>query len=158
METEALFNLFTSKLEKALNSANLNSDNFEKFKTFLMNALRGSRFEIAIEEYNRPESINILKCIDALNKKIPNYRTHYEFLCEFTHPNSAGVNHSYVSYDWKKWVANFSPRRDKINSEFILNQLDLSIDFFIKNYNQSAGLLDKFCELVLKQLKKENPK
>lgn len=153
METQALFNALITKLEQALSS-----NNFDELQKFLTKALRGARSKIATEQFNRPESINILTCIENMNKKIPNYSDHYEHLCEFSHPNSAGVNRSYSNIDWDNGKIDFKLRNDRIDVQQITTWLDVSIDFFSFEYNRTASLLEQWMSLPMVQNQAEGLK
>ena len=123
-------------------------------KDFLTRALRGARSDIATKEFGRPPSTSVLTLIAKLDKKIPNYRKHYDFFSEFAHPNSAGVCKVYSKTDWNNKKIKFGNNREKIDIDTVANQLDNSLDWFIDNYDQSADLLDQF--LLLSNTKHKN--
>ncbi len=138
IETEAFFIYFLNKLEQAIKNNNLYEIN-----EFLTKALRGARSPMATKEFSRPNAINVLTCIDLVDKKIQNYRDQYEFLSEFSHPNSAGLNKIYCKYDWESNEIIFGNNREKINIEFLLNQLGVSLENFISKYNYSVELFEQ---------------
>jgi hypothetical protein len=53
----------------------------------LMQLLMGSKSDTDI----LPEAVNVLKCVDSVDKKIPGFRHQYDRLSEFAHPNWAGT-------------------------------------------------------------------
>ncbi len=123
METEAFFVRFLSKLEQAIKNKK-----FNEIQEFLTNALRGTRSKVAKvakEKFDRPTSTNILTAIDNMNAKIPFYRDQYDFLSEFSHPNSAGLNKKYCRLDRETGTALFGDHREKVDINFIQNQRDI---------------------------------
>ena len=142
METEALFGLFIDKLLKSINTKNFND-----FKDLLEINLLGARSDIATKKFNRPNSINVLTYIDQMNKKIPNYRNYYDFLSEFAHPNSAGLCKIYSKIDWNNKTISFGNNRERIDINIIPKQLNISLDWFINEYSESADLLDQLLKL-----------
>lgn len=148
METETLFKYFVGKLEKVIKD-----NKFDEIKNFLTKALQGARVEIATKKFNRPNSINVLTAIDYINEKISGYRDQYEFLCEFSHPNSAGLNKIYCRYDWDRQEVIFGNNREKINIDFMLKQLCISSEYFISEYDYSAELFDRWLALDSKEIK-----
>lgn len=142
METEALFTTFIDKLKHAIES-NL-FDEFEK--NFLTKALRGARSAVA-KTFGRLDAINVLTFVDKMNKKINGYADQYNFISEFSHPNSAGLNKSYSKLDWKNKEIIFGNNREKIDIDFVIKQLINSIDNFITEYNISATLLEQYRKL-----------
>ena len=113
-------------------------------KEFLTQALRGARSSIAIKEFNRPPVINILTWINHVGKEISGYRAQYDFLSEFSHPNSAGLNKMYSKLDWKNKEILFINNHEKINVEFIFDQLGISLEHFIVKYDHSEDLLKQW--------------
>ncbi len=139
METVALFWLFLKKLDVAIKT-----NKFDNLNDFLTKSLSGARSDIATEEFNRTESINILTCLDSMDKVIPGYRECYDFLSEFAHPNSAGICKIYSKPDWNNREIHFGNNREKINIDFVIKNLDISLDWFISEYDRSAELLNQY--------------
>jgi hypothetical protein len=142
METQALFWVFLKKIEEAIKTNKL-----DDFKNFLTKALSGARSDVATKKFGRPQSNNALTYIDQVNKIIPGYRECYDLLSEFVHPNSAGVRNVYNKLDWNNREIHFGDNREKINIDFVIKNLDISLDWFISEYNRSADLLNQYSVL-----------
>lgn len=136
METEAFFIYFLNKLENAVDNKS-----FGDLKNFLTKSLLGTRCSSV---NGRPSSTNVLTYIQDLDKKIPGFLNQYEFFCDFSHPNSAGCNRSYSKNDWENKEVIFGDNRDKIGIQFIQNQLGLSLEHFMDEYDRSAGVLNQW--------------
>lgn len=61
----------------------------ENFNDLIEKLFLGTRYDEEIQ------AINILTCIDKLDKEYNGYREYYDALCEFVHPNWDGVGGSY---------------------------------------------------------------
>ena len=119
----------------------IKNNNYDEIKQFLTQALLGARSTIATKEFNRPCVVNILTYIDHMDKKIPGYKAQYEFLSEFSHPNSAGLNKMYSKLDWDNKEIIFINNHEKINVEFVFEQLGVSLEYFIVKYDYMEELL-----------------
>lgn len=136
METEAFFDFFSDKLEGATDSKNTDLNDF------LTIAFRGVHKDTA-KELGRESAPNTLKYIDNMDKKIPFYRKQFEFLSEFSHPNSAGVSRSFSKIDHENQKIIFGANREKLDINFVIKQLITSLDWFMLEYDRSAELLEK---------------
>ena len=125
METEAFFSYFLNKIK--LRVENNKSNELNEFLTI---ALLGARSPMAVEEFKRPKAINVLTCIDFVDKSIPQYRAQYDFLSEFSHPNSAGLNLMYCKIDKENAEAIFNDTTEMLDVDFIINQVGASVERF----------------------------
>jgi hypothetical protein len=142
METEALFAKFVSEIE-----CGIKDNDFDGLKVFLLDVLQGARSEIATKQFKRRKSIHIHECIKYMDKKVPGYRHQYEFLSEFAHPNSAGLNKIYSRLDQKSQRLFFENKRDKIDIDFVIKQMVISLEHFIYIYDKSAEYLEQWMAL-----------
>lgn len=71
----------------------------------LMSMTLGSR-----SRDDRPDALNILGAIDKLTKKIPAFRSLYDELSEYAHPNDAGTAYSFSVLTEQPLSARFTPR------------------------------------------------
>ena len=72
----------------------------------LMRLLAGSRLWD-----DGPQALQILSCIDRMDKKVPGVRKSYDVLSEIAHPNWRGVFGMYSKTDEAKFTAHFGPPR-----------------------------------------------
>jgi hypothetical protein len=98
------------------------------------NLLAGRYEELFDENY---KCINVLTAIDNLTKKrkLKNIRKNYDFLSEYTHPNSFGLHYFVKSYVGGKYVFSLNQK----NRDAIKNSL-LQIEYF----EQFMELFDQF--------------
>lgn len=66
---------------------------------FVTNALLGSRSRDASHQAN-----NVLTFVDHLNKEVTGFRSTYDALCEYAHPNWSGVLGSFGNVDAEKHI------------------------------------------------------
>ncbi len=71
---------------------------------FLTKCLVGSR-----NNPDLPLSINILTFVDRVDKTIPRFRSVYDSLCEYTHPNWAGTLGAFGEIDKKRFELKLGP-------------------------------------------------
>lgn len=149
METESLFWTFLDKIELSLKTKNI-----DDIRIFLTKALTGVKATQAKAMGREIEPLHVLKLVrDNMGGKIPLYYEHYETLCEYSHPNAAGLNDTYARLDWIQKKVFFGINNDKVNSKLALPLLIISIEAFINEYDRSAKLLGDFivlCEILLK--------
>ena len=79
----------------------IKSPDEDEFDNFLMRGITGGKMEKA-----KHESINVLTCIDHVDKEFNNFRNMYDVLCEYAHPNYLGTLDSYGKYE-RKCMARF---------------------------------------------------
>ncbi len=158
METETLFWTFVNALEVAIQTRNIG-----KIREFLTRCLVGVKSP-QLKQFKNPMNVNliadptnILTFIDKRDKKVRNYRLHYDSLSEFSHPNAAGTIDAYVSLDLDAGVARFGKNRSKLIPELALPQLVGSLKVFLSDYDYSAKLLEQFVPLCDELLAKSSP-
>ena len=93
-------------------------------------------------------AIQVLKMIDAVGKEIDGYRKHYEFLCEFAHPNWSGAFGAYGITDHKTAIVKFSREKLPSNREMLLNYLNATLGLFSGYYGFLGEKLVPFAKLV----------
>lgn len=78
-----------------------------------------------------PEKINVLKCIDSVDKTLEGkFRTHYEILCEYAHPNYSGTFGSYTKPDDPKHEVHFGAylRNEEALRGYIENTVVIALE------------------------------
>jgi hypothetical protein len=106
-----------------------------------------------------PESVNVLTCLEQMDKKIPGVLSNYKSLSEFAHPNWCGVAGLYSKIDRAKYIAHFgrSLRGSDSLRRMITGALLGSLDAFEYAYNRISDLMPAFlAELESIWLEKEN--
>lgn len=106
------------------------------FDEFLMKGMLGSR-----DGTTGQSSHNVLTAVNHLNKEFDGIRGMYDQLCEFTHPNWAGVMGSYSVIDKDKFLLCLGKHHQKPPIAYGLAPLIASLAIFRDYYNSSAGLL-----------------
>jgi hypothetical protein len=74
----------------------------QELNDILMKMLVGSRLWS-----DMPQALQILSCIDRMDKKVPGVRKSYDILSEIAHPNWRGVFDMYAKTDEPKFTAYF---------------------------------------------------
>ncbi|HEY2810000.1 MAG TPA: hypothetical protein VGJ00_01215 [Rhabdochlamydiaceae bacterium] len=149
METESLFWEFTTLLEDALKKKSVS-----KIRKFLTKAMLGAKIQTRDGTSSMTPHHILTLVRDGLGKQVKGYFNQYEFLSEFAHPNAAGVIKAYVQLDWEKHVAYLGLNQNKIFPDLALPTLVVSLQAFIRCYDNSAQLLSQFiplCESLLEQ-------
>src|SRR5262249_24482563 len=77
VETVAVMFTFHERLSRFLENKNVTD-----LDDFLMNILVGAR-----DDPDMPKSINILTMVDRVEKTLTGFRSLYDHLCEYAHPN-----------------------------------------------------------------------
>jgi hypothetical protein len=133
VETFALFYALHERLVRFLaakNSADLDD--------FLMRSLVGAR--------NRPEmpsSINVLTLIDRVEKIIPGFRSVYDSLCEYTHPNWAGTLGAFGEIDQEAFELKLGLNERTPAWKTGVAALSGALMAFRHYYNDSANLVQQ---------------
>lgn len=156
METFALFWYFMDKVSAALKVGDV-----EDLRVILTRMMVGARVEkakdVIVEGLEKTKEemgksldpVHVMDLIRYVSKKIPPFMDHYEFLCEVSHPNAAGLLKAYVRNDWDKGIVYFG----KENSGFSghlgsdLQALIVSLEGFMDLYDDSASILGSFAAL-----------
>ncbi len=147
METESLFFSMFIEVEKALETNSI--QNLEKF---LDKCVFGAKSRISKEHGREYDPIHVLNTVrDKMDKNFPGYFDHYEFLSEFSHPNSSGLINAYVKINYDEGIIKFGKELGILKMEYVLKPLITSLSMFIDGYNEFANLLKKlisFCETL----------
>lgn len=117
----------------------LESQDMDRINSFLMSSLVGARWD------DHPvQSINILTLIDKVTKELPAFRSSYDSLSEYAHPNWAGLLGSYGLIDREKDELHLGGRDNSVGLETASYVLAGSLFTFKHYYNLSAANLDQF--------------
>lgn len=119
----------------------LDSKDIEAFGQFLTRALVGSK-----DGTTQVEAYNALSAVDRLDRRFTGFRTKYDTLCEFTHPNWFGVLGSYGKLDWEELTLHLGTERRGPPISFGLDPLIMSLVIMQNYYNDLAKLLSKLNE------------
>lgn len=93
LETAVVLAYLHSAIEDFL-AGSRDDDSYSEFSELVLNTTLATRRP---EWDKRFEAKNILTLVDRLEKRRPGFRTEYEWLCEYTHPNLSGVLGSFGS-------------------------------------------------------------
>lgn len=155
METEALFWSFIDELENSIQTRNI-----DKIRQFLSKCMVGVKNTV-LKQFKSPENIslildpiNVLNCIDKMEKQVTHYRLQYDSLSERAHPNAAGTVDAYATVDWEAKIVRFGKNKSKLAPELALPQLVASLKGFLRGYDYSASLLEQFTPLCEELLEK----
>ena len=97
-----------------------------------------------------PEALQILSCIDRMDKAVTGLRKSYDMLSEIAHPNWRGVFGMYAKTDEAKYTAHFGRglRSTEGTKGTIVNALLGALDLFELAYNRiSDGMPEFLAEL-----------
>ena len=136
LETSALCYVLRKKLE-----AYLNDRDIEALDNFLMKAISGGR-----DEKSKLPAINVLTCIDHLNKEYPDFRRMYDVLCEYAHPNYQGTFAAFGSVDSKNVWLDLGAEHSQPPPEFGLAPFFMALLIFEEHYNMCASLIAEMNE------------
>ena len=113
------------------------SKDVEQLDEYLMASLFGSR-----NDPNLPQARNILGSIDRMEKKIAGYRTSYDNLCEFAHPNWSCAMGVFAETDRENFTISFeSADRREMAVRPVGLALNATLGAFLHFYNHSADLI-----------------
>jgi len=90
------------------------------------------------------QAIQVLKFIDSVEKKVPGFRKNYEFLSEYSHPNSDGALGLFGRRDEETRITYFERREERIAGaiRFALNSFIGSVGIFLNLYNDLGDQLE----------------
>lgn len=134
VETVAVLFCLNQAIEQFLESQDLN-----RINSFLMSSLVGSR-----SEDHPVRSINILTLIDKVTKTLPAFRSSYDNLSEYAHPNWSGLLGTYGSIDKANHELHLGVRDTSVGLRTSLFVLTATLHTFRHYYNLSAANLDLF--------------
>ncbi len=118
--------------------------NIKEFDTNITNILYGSRN--GTTDY---VSVNILTMIDKIDKEYPNYRSTYDKLSEYSHPNFMGASLLYGTPQKNKIVTYDSISSSHIiNKDENINDLCLCINRLKYFIFQTADIIEDFVNIV----------
>jgi len=103
----------------------------EAFDQFLMKGMFGSKDPEGIVQPH-----NILTAVDHLEKKSNGFRHMYDVLCEFTHPNYAGVMGTYGWIDESKGTIYLGKQYQELPAFFAVRPLVICMELFKEYYNK----------------------
>jgi hypothetical protein len=97
-----------------------------------------------------PGAINVLTMIDKVEKLIPGYRGHYNFLSEYSHPNWSGTHGAYGIINHDTAIVSFAKggRSAARNRQTVSGMLAGSVSLFAGYYNLIGDLIAPFADLV----------
>lgn len=143
METVAMFYVLYQKLRQSLETGNI--DNMDDF---LMQALFGSR-----DATGTVKHYNVLTAVQHVGKRSKAFEELYMSLCEFTHPNWAGVYLPYGESKEEGWL-DLSSNIDAEMAEPIgIKPLMASMMFFDELYNEINNIFSAFVQICEKECK-----
>jgi hypothetical protein len=132
VETCALCFALRKKMSNFLEDKNLN-----EFDDFLVKGLSGGRDEKA-----KHSAVNILTCIDHVDKEYKNFRKMYDVLCEYAHPNYLGTLDSFGKIDRENVWLDLGAEHKMPPAAFGLAPFYMSLLIFEEQYNLIAQKLD----------------
>jgi len=93
-----------------------------------------------------PQALNVLSCIDRMDKKVPGVRKSYDILSEIVHPNWRGVFGMYAKTDGEKFTVHFGRGLEPTESieEPIVNALLRALGLFEFAYNRISDAMPIF--------------
>lgn len=121
---------------------NLDINNLAEIDDCIMTHSFGTR---NMEEL--PKAINVLTCIDAIDKSVPGFRKIYDELCESSHPNHMGTLWPYSEIDKESYEIHMmerNPDGEKILDHFLPVALSGSVGIFqviLNDYSQQRNKL-----------------
>lgn len=113
----------------------------QELNDILMKVLVGSRLWS-----DMPQALQILSCIDRMDKKVPGVRKSYDILSEIAHPNWRGVFGLYAKTDEPKFIARFGRglRQNDRTKAPIVNALLGALGLFEFAYNRISDAMPDF--------------
>lgn len=116
---------------------------------FLMRGLFGGR------DPDSPKlAINVLTAIDHLDKKVSGFRSDYDWLSEFAHPNSFGTHGSYAKIDEENLRVHFGWDINEQGGSHALSPFYTSLQLFIGYYDKIADYMEDFQKLCEEDLRR----
>lgn len=107
VETVAVYWEFSRLLKKYVDAMD-----FEAIDSHVMHHLFSTRDEQILNDRPELKAKQVLNAIDAMDKLIPHFRSHYDRLSERCHPNSAGHRVLFSALDRETGIAAFKTDRD----------------------------------------------
>ncbi|SCY91464.1 hypothetical protein [Desulfoluna spongiiphila] len=110
--------------------------NVANFDSFLMKGLSGGRIEKA-----KYQSVNVLTCIDHVDREFEGFRKMYDVLCEYAHPNHLGTLDSLGKFDNEKIWLDLGTELKMPPPAFGLAPFCMSLIIFEEQYNLIGDIL-----------------
>ncbi len=133
VETVAVLYSLHERLERFTDDKNSS-----ELDDFLYRCLLGSR-----NQPDLPDPINILTFVDRVEKTIPEFRSVYDSLCEYTHPNWAGTFGSFGKIDMERFELKLGPTKRTRAMSTGVKALSGALMIFRVYYNDSAELVQQ---------------
>jgi hypothetical protein len=137
METVSVAFQLIKKLKSNLDANNLNE---------IDNSIMAHSFGTRNME-DLPKAINVLTCIDAIDKWIPGFRKIYDDFCESSHPNHMGTLWPYSEVNKESYEIHMmerNPNGEKFLDQFLPVALSGSVGIFqiiLDDYSQQRDRL-----------------
>lgn len=142
VETFAVLFAFHERLDRFLNAENRDSKALDEY---LMSCLMGGR-----DNSDLPKAINILNSIDRVEKSVPNFRSAYDALCEFAHPNWAGTFGSFGKVMKETIELELGPNENTSahsHGLFVLSTSLMLFEHYYKGSGEQVRLLNEYFEM-----------
>lgn len=115
----------------------------------LMRMLLG--FRARAEDWKMPSAINVLKFVDKINEEVPGFRSQYEDLSEFAHPNWSGTGYLYSKPDTKNLWTDYGPDVADLDVPYHLGSTALKItvvtfEHFLRRVDEFMPKLTELAE------------
>jgi hypothetical protein len=135
VETVAVLFVLHERLNRFLKEKDKDVESLDEF---FMKSLVGSKVD-----QEMPTPSNILNMIDRVEKTFPGYRSVYDILCEYVHPNWAGLFGSFGDIIKEKVELKLGPNERTKAYSSGLNVLSTSLMVFSNYYNETADLVQQ---------------
>jgi len=95
-----------------------------------------------------PQALQILTCVDRMDKQVSGVRQSYDILSEIAHPNWRGVFGMYAKIDEATFTARFGRglRSSDGSKSMIVNALLGSLGCFEYAYNRISAVMPRFLD------------
>jgi len=123
----------------------IKNENVSEFDDVLMNILLGSR-----NKTTKCISVNTLTTINRMDKVFNGFKTHYDLLSEYAHPNYSGTHGLFAKINYEEFYTDYDNniKNDKIlfvSLKTIYISIVMMIDISTEIYNLSESFI-KICD------------
>lgn len=117
----------------------------EELRAFARSLLAGSKSSDWMLE-GAPQAINVLTCLDRMNRAMPGVRLSYDGLSEVAHPNWRGVAGLFTNWNPGSSMTDFGRDRSLLVTipESIVSGIALPLRAFLLCYNSMADDMEAF--------------
>jgi hypothetical protein len=146
LETMAYFYMFFEKVEEV--DANKSTGDINEFLEKMMVSFSGT----AERNYMPREAMKRIETI------IPNFYEHYQFYCDFAHPNTAGLIGAYSAFDRNTTTVTFSldvPHEGILQTSWGI--IYTTLDLFLIYYNNIPSFMQTVIGVCEEELKDVPP-